>query len=120
MGGSEQTGGVKGLLRRVPLAVWVLLGLMAIGGIATAIEGPSPDAALDVGDCLTAGAEPSPVSCDDTDAASRVTEVFDDEYTAGTIAELTCPKGSSIVEQRSVTDDEDSLAEAAACVEPVP
>ena len=122
MEGSQQTGGVKGLLRRVPVKVWVLLGLLAIGGIATAIEGPSSESssALAVGDCLTAGAEPSTVACDDADAATRITEVFDDEYTAGTLAELSCPEGSSIVEQRSVLDEEDATAEAAACVEPLP
>ena len=122
MEGSEQTGGTKGLLRRVPIAVWVLLALMAVGAIATAIEGPSPDPSspLAVGDCLTAGAEPSTVACDDADAAARITEVFDDEYTAGTLAEVSCPEGSSIVEQRSVLDDEDDFAEAAACVEPLP
>jgi len=122
MDGSQQTGGVKGLLRRVPVKVWVLLAVLAIGGIATAIEGPSPDAtgALAVGDCLTAGAEPSTVACDDADAATRITEVFDDEYTAGALAELGCPEGTSIVEQRSVLDEEDATAEAAACVEPLP
>ena len=75
---------------------------------------------LAVGDCLTAGGEPSTVACDDADAATRITEVFDDEYTAGTLAELSCPEGSSIVEQRSVLDDEDDSAEAAACVESLP
>lgn len=122
MSGSQPAGGAKSLLRRVPVGVWVLLALMAVGGIATAIEGSSPDAsdALAVGDCLTAGAEPSTVACDEADAATRITEVFDGEYTAGTLAALSCPEGSSIVEQRSVLDEEDAIAEAAACVEPLP
>jgi len=117
---ASQSAGTKSLLRRVPLGLWVLVALLAVGGIATAIEGPSGTSGeLAVGSCLTGDAGPTDVACDDPQAAMRITEVFDSEYTAGTLADLTCPEGSSIIEQRSVLDDDEDLPQMAACAEPV-
>lgn len=120
-GSQSPARGRFGLLRRVPIKGWVVLTLLAVGGIGAAAGGASGESALGalkVGDCLTAGAEPETVDCGASDAAVRVTEVFEG-VTSGTMASLGCPAGSHVLEQRGLLDDDDDLAERAACAQPL-